>query len=705
MFDKNMANVSLLAAVIIYSQQAHSDDQLDLFSLTLEELTNVQVVTAVTGYEYSLNDAPASVTVIEAQEWEARGDTSLTQALTGVEGLQMTISSDSQWLPIIRGLGGTFSQQIKLLYDGIPLNNIHIGTVPALDIPLFNIKRIEIIRSPGSAVYGADAFGGIINLVPEDEVTGSNKAFAQAGTFDTYQASLTGSTSHDDVDFMYSITASWHGDNDSDRMLQSDIQTVFDGLFGTQASNAPGRFDMFQKKVALSAALTHKNTRVSAYNLEGEHAIGAGVAEALDPGTTPRQRHSLFNIKHTFWHSDKGDSQLQFWYQNTASFFPFNVFPAGAKLPIGADGNLDFVNPTTITEFTDGYIGHPGHRSYLSHLNYVQNHKLSNNHNLRWQIGIEKHKHHPTEKKNFGPGILDGSETVVDGTLYDVSNTEFAYLPRKERHFKYFSVQDRWQLDQNLVLHLGGRIDNYSDFGTTVNPRVGVIWDVDDFSFRLFSGSAFRAPTFYDQFAINNPVNIGNPELSPEKIVTNEFNIKFNGKQNWRASLTLYNYKARDLIEYVQDPSVSNFVAQNVGEIDGYGGELSIRWRYSDLIDIKANLSKSISKDANNQYRPNYAEDLASVFANYKLSDQLNFNIGAFYTGSQRRTALDTRAPLESSAWLKSNMSYRFLTLPLRINVTIENLTDEKYYTPSRQIPEDFPASGRQFLLSMQYVF
>ncbi len=97
-------------------------------------------------------------------------------------------------------------------------------------------------------------------------------------------------------------------------------------------------------------------------------------------------------------------------------------------LPIGKDGNLDFVSPTTFTLFSDGYIGTPSPEG--SSITYRLSHllELNDSHLIRWEAGYEKQKFKTFESKNFGPGILVGNELVVDDQLTNVTGTPYIYL-------------------------------------------------------------------------------------------------------------------------------------------------------------------------------------------------------------------------------------------------------------------------------------
>lgn len=700
---------SVVLAFLLFglSNTAHAQFQTDLFDLSLEELLDVRVVNSVSGIEQNLKSAPASATIIEAEEWQRRGAKTLSQALMGVAGLQSTIlsSSNAERNMVIRGLSGNFGQQVKLLLDGIPYNRIHHGGKPALDIPLLGFKRIEVVRSPGSATYGADAFAGIVNLVSNDDFEQKTKISVATGSFNDSDIGVAGAAQHNDINFIYALNYSKYGD-DKDRVLNVDTQSVFDGIFNTNASRAPGRFDQSYEEVSVNLQAKWQDWAVSYFGISGSFGFGAGVAEALDPEGKGQHSSHIIDAKYKLTMFDTDETTLNVWWQKKHSEFPFTIFPAGTLLPIGKDGNLDFASPTRLVKFEDGYIGVPSNDSELGQMSITSVIAPAQSHTLRWQLGFEHHKHTPFEKKNFGPGILTGEETFVSGALTDVSGTPYSYLPEKSRDIFFLSIQDTWQINENWAIHLGGRYDDYSDFGATTNPRIGIVWQASDaLTVKLLSAKAFRAPSFYGLYAVNNPINLGNPELQPEKIETHELNLGFTPTEDIFIELSYYQYRASDIVEYINVPGMTGRQARNRGKIDGKGVEWSIQWRPNSDLDVSANVSYIDNENAKGMSLKGFADKMASVNVNYKLAERTNLNVFWQYTGEQGRSMSDSREPLESASWVSSKLSYQLLPNELELALVINNLFDRDSATPSNSTPEDYPIAGRQWLLQLDYQF
>ena len=96
--------------------------------------------------------------------------------------------------------------------------------------------------------------------------------------------------------------------------------------------------------------------------------------------------------------------------------------------------------------------------------------------------------------------------------------TSSTFLPTKDRKDAFFFVQDQWQFAKDWALTGGVRYDRYSDFGETVNPRAALVWEPRyDLTTKLMYGSAFRAPSFGEQYNLNNPAALGNPNLNRKR--------------------------------------------------------------------------------------------------------------------------------------------------------------------------------------------
>ncbi|MDH7499036.1 MAG: TonB-dependent receptor plug domain-containing protein [candidate division NC10 bacterium] len=167
----------------------------DLLAMSIEDLMKVNVYSA-SRYEQTISEAPALVTVITASEIKRYGWRTLAELLRSVSGLFATNDRNYTYLGI-RGLGafGGYNHRFLLLVDGVRMNDAiydsaMIGEEFILDVDL--IDRVEIIRGPGSSLYGANAFFGIINVITRrgGEVRGAELS-GRVGSLETYAGRVT----------------------------------------------------------------------------------------------------------------------------------------------------------------------------------------------------------------------------------------------------------------------------------------------------------------------------------------------------------------------------------------------------------------------------------------------------------------------------------------------------------------------------------
>src|SRR5437764_12817373 len=158
----------LLAAIplALAAQTSQTPKSIGEVTLFAEEQLKVE---AATKTEIPISKAPTSVTVVTAKQIRESGARTVPDLLRFVAGV------NARWNPMtqtidIRGFGeNPFSNRVLLLIDGQPYNSGDTGGFPlspAFDLfPVQNIKRIEVVRGPGSSLYGENAFWGVVNIV------------------------------------------------------------------------------------------------------------------------------------------------------------------------------------------------------------------------------------------------------------------------------------------------------------------------------------------------------------------------------------------------------------------------------------------------------------------------------------------------------------------------------------------------------------
>jgi hypothetical protein len=140
---------------------ACADEDSDLFLLDIQQLLDIEVSTA-TKRQHKVENTPSIVTVFTHNDIQKMGVTSMIDVLKHAPGFETSMDPDGHWRVSLRGMRNDGT--ILLLIDGLPLNDFYDGRAD-FDLPLGLIKQVEIIRGPGSALYGTNAVAGVINVI------------------------------------------------------------------------------------------------------------------------------------------------------------------------------------------------------------------------------------------------------------------------------------------------------------------------------------------------------------------------------------------------------------------------------------------------------------------------------------------------------------------------------------------------------------
>ena len=683
----------------------HAQSPDEVMSMSLEDLVNIPLNIA-TGTPITSQQAPAATSVITADDLAAMGAQSLDEALETVPGLQLSRSGIIM-APryFIRGIASTNNPQTLLLVNGLPMTSLWQGDRgPAWQgVPVAAIKRVEIIRGPGSAVYGADAFAGVINIITwgAADVQGGSATLAH-GSFDSTQAGLTQGGQIGPV--RAALMLNWQHTQGEHGMVQSDAQTGIDALgLGPPASLAPGPVNVGMRDIDARLALQWKNWQLRTdWQQAWDIGTGAGVAHALDPNGRFGSRTGNADLlwdEPARWRNWDVSTRLSYSYksfgpESTILFFPPGAF--GGSFPQGVIDNPYLAEENIRIEQAVIFDGFRAQRLRAG-LGYYRGNLLATD-----------------EHQNY-----DSTQAVPvpfpDG-VRDVRGTPNLFQPTGKRSDSYAFMQDEWSLAPDWQLTAGVRNDHYSDFGDTTNPRLALVWNsTPTLTTKLIYGEAFRAPSFAELYVKSNPVNLGNPKLHPEKMRSGEVDFAYRPGNGWTLDLSLYRLRIRDFITYVPDASGSFYTAENVGQVNGRGFEAEARYQILRLWQLTANISAQTTTDAHTGQplglAPRTKGALGSVWS-FQPQWQLNTQINAI--GDRERQAGDPRDKL--AGYTTCDITLRRLHLPHHLDLSLsgKNIFDNVVREPSPgpglgqttpDIPYDFPEAGRSVVLMAEVIW
>lgn len=569
-----------------YGQQ-NLDELIELSPAQLAEIP----VSIATGTARPAAQSAAVTSVITAEQITSMGATNLHEILETVPGMHVTIQPvTGDYSYTMRGIRNDTNSEVLLLMNGTRFSTPYMGThMAGMVIPVENIQRVEVIRGPGSAMYGADAFAGVINIVTKKaaDIDGVNVG-ARGGNHDTKSTWGQYGGQWQGWNIAGSLQYS-HNGIDNDRIIKADAQTIFDNISHTKASLAPGPIQDQNERWNghLNLQRKHWDLGFWAFN-ETDAGFRAGAAGALDNRGSVNGSNYLADLRYS---SEDSFENLEL--QAHASFLHNNVdaniyaFPKNTRLPIDAKGNISLTNPLRNVDFPDGARFVPQFEHNAPSLEFTGIYKGLRNNVLRMVTSYRYEEMNVREARNYGPGVLDIFPAPV---LTDVSGSKNAFLTGHHRDIWSAALQDEWAFARDWNLTLGLRYDNYSDFGSTWNPRAALVWNVNQqFTSKLLFGRAYRAPSFLEQYQNNPNLFKGDPHLKPETISTTELAFDYRYSQNLRTALNIYHYEIQDLIGGNISGTRDTLTESNLPGQDGYGSEFEWDWKFLPDWNLRGN--------------------------------------------------------------------------------------------------------------------
>lgn len=698
--------ISWLATISYFSSCDASAE--DLMDLSLDELGAIAVTSIATGTSKPIFQSAAVTSVITAEQIKSMGATELHEVLETVPGVHASLQENSyDYSYSMRGIRNTQNSQVLMLLNGTRITTPFSGTLmTGTELPIEAIQQVEVIRGPGSALYGADAFAGVINIITKKakDINGTTVG-GRVGDHNTQSGWGQHGAQWAGWDVATSLQYQ-HTSGDNGRMLNADAQTGFDTAFGTQASNAPGALNTRYETLNGHLNLQRKHWDIGFWAFNSMNAgTRAGAAGALDPNGVGNGEQYLGDVRFSTenWLDSWELTAHASYQQADVQARQLQLFPKNTVLPIGPDGNINLL--AAPVSFPNGVNNNLGRIEKIPAIELSSIYTGLDNHILRFSTGFRYEETTTSDSRNYGYG--EPLPAVVNGTLTNVTGTPSVYLPDTHRSIWSLVAQDEWQLAEDWQLTAGLRYDDYSDFGGTVNPRVALIWDINEqLTSKLLYGKAFRAPNFAEQFTQNNPVVLGNKNLKPETINTYEWAIDYRPFSALRTAGNVYYYQIDNLIAAVPDSGRQTNSYQNSGNQNGYGTELEFNWQVVEQWNVKGNYAwQHATNEETNRLVTGVPEHQVYValqwqfMPNWQLQPQLN------WIGGRTRLPGDNRQ-LSDYETIDLTLRGKKMFGHLNLAASLRNAFDTNYYEPAAfQLPQNLPMPGRSFYLEASVNF
>lgn len=310
-----------------------------LMDMSLEELMAIKITSVATGLSQTVAQAPASTTVITIDDIKAMGARNLEEVLKTVPGMHIS-ASEYRFAPLydVRGVHSSNNYEILVMVDGIPIKSMIDGMRGSrgeswIPPPIQQIQRVEVIRGPGSALYGADAVSGVVNIITKTakDIHGTETGI-RLGNYQTYNPWILHSQKLSNGTEL-ALSVDYLNTDGHRQTVHQDLQTILDNSGGTTLSQTPGRAYLQKRQLNVSGVLNKDHWRLD-MNAVSTRGIGAGLGLTLlvNPEEHHETNHYQINLGyHNPNFTKHWETKLQLSYRNLADdvFQSYTVRPGG----------------------------------------------------------------------------------------------------------------------------------------------------------------------------------------------------------------------------------------------------------------------------------------------------------------------------------------------------------------------------------------
>jgi outer membrane receptor protein involved in Fe transport len=607
----------------------------------------------------AVDEAPASITVLSQEELRAFGWRTLAEALSGVRGIFLTDDRTYTYLGV-RGFSppGDLNTRVLILWDGHAMNDVWAGQGYAahdLSVDLLEVERIEVVRGPGSALYGTGAFFAVINVVPREslgpdthlELTGA------VGALGTSRGHATASWQDGERSVLVSAAAMSASGADTTRLL-GEQDLIVTGLDGERAATGTLR------------------ARLGNFSFQGQFNVRSKELPTAPYGTVPGADGNTVRDSRAFAEAR---------YERALS----------ERFTLSLRGALDlsrYAGRYVYSEEDGGPITEEGAADWLTAEARAGLALFEGNH---LTVGVE------------GQAQLRVRQIARDEPLETQARTLVsAYL------------LDEWRLHPRLSLSAGLRLDKYLDLDTTpLTPRLALIArPYDQGLTKLVAGRAFRAPNVYELFYEDGISQAAAGTLEPETITTFELEHSHDLTNELRLTVAGYHNRISSLVQLQTDATPTGQCGADAclrfvnaaGTTLAWGAETGVHWQPGRWLLVDLSYSYVTLRDA--------SEDVVAAAPAHLVSGRLLMPLGGgdmrLATQATYQSARPTGAGgADSGEALLVGFGLSGDYGPLRYFAGVHNLLDTRYTLPVSEENSiaPVPQYGRTFTLQLTGTF
>ncbi|KPM84571.1 ferric-rhodotorulic acid transporter [Pseudoalteromonas lipolytica] len=637
---------------------ANAAEEQDLFSLSFEDLLNVQVDIASKTNE-TLSSVPSTISVFSRKQIQALGVDNAYEVMNFVPGMQSTRGDWVGAVPKDHARGVYLdSGNVLVMINGERINESSFGkaSVYLPYIPVEVIEKIEFIRGPGSALYGSNAFLGVMNIVTSKErnalqfVVGNNGRYGTTGQFNRIFSDNT------------RIFANFSYEQKDGESYPQGVKDPLEALY----LEAGVDYKKLQLRARYNETSLDEFLNLAGYSEQNQH----------------NSDNTFVGIKYNWINNDKLKLDSSY------SFTKHNISSAGLI--------------ATFDDIPDFLIG-PAWQTTDSKFETELSYQFDN----QWQLaaGIEY-----SEAKQTEAGVrtsyydFDSEQIIIDPAFEQqgiVSVMDFPEFSSLKFTFETLSAYGQLKIPYSdaLTLFIGARYDDVKDIDSKLSPRLAGVYKINsEHTVKLQYGESFRTPVTNELFS-NDDVTIGNPSLRSESIKTTELVWHYKTSELQANAVLFYN-ELNDFINI--EPTLSDdalFTFTNSFNTQNSGIELDSTWQSSKDFSITGTYTQYFEDPINASFKR-----FASIISSYNLSGSWQVSLNLLWRDTVEVSS-DTGAHFKQSAYSLLGGSLKWqLNNNSQLMLKAENLLGKKYNAFDPRI-DNGAVAGTTEELSLHYQF
>ena len=634
----------LLLVLSLFPPLSHTEEQADplLLEMSLEKLLNITVSSASLT-EKSQRLSPSTITYITAEDIEITGARTLSDVLRLIPGIDVQERRNGRDMVWIRGIPSGRNTKIMLIVDGVPHREpVFGGWSPDEEVPLNNIDHIEVIRGPGSALYGGNAYSGLVSIFTRSELPAKNRASLTAGLFDSQRFNLDIGTKWHDASWIF-----------SGGLYQTDGHTMARDRRGnsTDHHNEVFSYNAHVKVVAdnIRAAvnINHYNTEYPLYSRRQTKPQDYEILSAYIAHENIGEESEWFNQAYLYqvdreMNRRRWDEQGTVFFQSSSAL-DTRLLGITSRFTYRWHEHLFLLGAVAESLQVDDY-------AEIIHIN------------------------------NYQP--VHDIQSILDKNGDSTPSAD---------NYALFIQDDFSLLEEQLALTLSLRFDDYQEFDAELSPRFALVYAPDDtWTFKGMWGDSFRPPSNLQQYEVRSDGNSpGNPDVKPEKITTKEIDISYRLSDEQNISLRYFDNSLSDFIQSINTQPYMNIAGTT--SVSGYELEYLANFPMEHFsisnLQLKASMTHVDSNEASvapNSGTVNAIFDTAWGSASLTLNYHGRRNFSPTY--HDRVTDEEFKQRDNKGAYTTFDMNIilrQVWNLPLDIELTAFNLFNKQYYNPT----------------------